>query len=48
MAGERREDELRELGYQVVRVTWPDLHDPARVLALVRSALARAGASRAG
>lgn len=32
----RREDELRSRGYRVVRLTWADLADPARVLALLR------------
>ncbi|MEP6630790.1 MAG: type IV toxin-antitoxin system AbiEi family antitoxin domain-containing protein [Lapillicoccus sp.] len=32
----RREDELRSLGYRVVRLTWADLADPGRVLALLR------------
>jgi very-short-patch-repair endonuclease len=38
----RREDRLRELGFEVVRVTWGDLDPPDRVLVRVRSALARA------
>jgi hypothetical protein len=37
----RREDALRSLGYQVVRLTWRDLHDPALVERLVREAFAR-------
>lgn len=37
-----REDELRELGYEVVRITWADLDNPARIGALVRRAFARA------
>lgn len=37
-----REDRLRELGYEVVRVTWADLADPARLIARVRAAMARA------
>ncbi len=32
----RREDALRALGYRVVRLAWADLHDPARLLGLVR------------
>ena len=32
----RREDALRALGYRVVRLTWADLHDPARLMALPR------------
>jgi len=39
-----REDRLRELGYEVIRVTWADLADPARLLARVRGALGRAHA----
>jgi very-short-patch-repair endonuclease len=38
----RREDRLRQLGFEVVRVTWADLEHPDRVLAWIRSALARA------
>jgi very-short-patch-repair endonuclease len=38
----RREDRLRELGYVVVRVTWADLANPARLLARVYAALAHA------
>jgi hypothetical protein len=37
----RREDALRSLGYQVVRLTWRDLHDPARVKRLIRDAFSR-------
>ena len=37
----RREDALRSLGYQVVRLTWRDLHDPALVSHLVREAFSR-------
>jgi hypothetical protein len=37
----RREDMLRSLGYQVVRLTWRDLHDPARVERLIMEAFAR-------
>ncbi len=39
----RREDRLRELGFEVVRVTWADLAHPERLLQRVRVALARAG-----
>jgi very-short-patch-repair endonuclease len=35
MAEKRREDELRRLGYRVVRLTWADLFDPARLVALL-------------
>jgi very-short-patch-repair endonuclease len=41
-AEKRREDALRALGYEVVRLTWADLDNPRRVDALVRAALARA------
>jgi hypothetical protein len=34
----------RSLGYEVVRLTWPDLERPSRVEALVRSALERVAA----
>ncbi len=37
----RREDALRSLGFQVVRLTWRDLHDPALVQRLVTQAFAR-------
>ena len=37
----RREDALRSLGYQVVRLTWRDLHEPASVKRLVRDAFSR-------
>lgn len=37
-----REDRLRALGLQVVRITWADLEHPARVVALIRAAFARA------
>ncbi len=42
VAEKRREDELRSLGYVVVRVTWADLDDPARLSVLLRRALAAA------
>ncbi|HYN28521.1 MAG TPA: type IV toxin-antitoxin system AbiEi family antitoxin domain-containing protein [Dermatophilaceae bacterium] len=42
----RREDHLRRLGFEVVRLTWADLQDPARVVGWVREALARAAARR--
>ncbi len=38
----RREDALRSLGYQVVRLTWRDLHDAALVERLINEASARA------
>ena len=44
VAEKLREDRLRELGYEVVRVTWADLEHPARVVARIRAAFARARA----
>lgn len=41
-----REDRLRELGYEVVRVTWADLQHPARIIAKIRAAFARSAARR--
>jgi very-short-patch-repair endonuclease len=43
----RREDRLRELGFEVVRVTWADLERPQLVLDRVRAAIARARARTA-
>ncbi|TCC44083.1 hypothetical protein E0H75_34995 [Kribbella capetownensis] len=37
-----REDRLRDLGYQVVRVCWPDLARPLDLLARIRRAIGRA------
>ncbi len=37
----RREDALRALGYQMVRLTWRDLHDPALVDRLIKEAFSR-------
>ena len=45
-AEKRREDVVRSLGYEVVRLTWADLSRPRRVDALVRSAIERAAARR--
>ena len=42
IAEKRREDALRSLGYQVVRLTWRDLHDPGLVQRLISEAFARA------
>jgi len=42
IAEKRREDRLRALGLEVVRLTWRDLEDPAGCLTLVRGAFARA------
>lgn len=41
-AEKRREDRIRELGYEVVRVTWDDLRHPTRVRARLAQAFARA------
>ncbi|OLT40264.1 hypothetical protein BJF86_05565 [Serinicoccus sp. CNJ-927] len=41
-----REDRLRELGYEVVRLTWADLDDPAAVARKIKGAFARARARR--
>ncbi|MCM3556808.1 DUF559 domain-containing protein [Janibacter melonis] len=41
-AEKRREDRLRELGYEVVRLTWADLRDPQVVLRKLTAAMARA------
>jgi hypothetical protein len=43
VAEKAREDRLRDLGYQVVRVCWADLSQPATVLARIRRAIARSG-----
>jgi very-short-patch-repair endonuclease len=40
MAEKRREDELRRLGYTVVRVTWRDLYDLPAVVRWIRRAVA--------
>ncbi|GAA5167594.1 DUF559 domain-containing protein [Ornithinimicrobium tianjinense] len=42
-----REDRLRALGYEVVRLTWADLDDPGRVHELITAAFARADARAA-
>jgi hypothetical protein len=44
IAEKRREDRLRELGYEVVRVTWDELAHPERLHAKVRAALLRRAA----
>ncbi|KQU67528.1 type IV toxin-antitoxin system AbiEi family antitoxin domain-containing protein [Phycicoccus sp. Root101] len=44
VAEKRREDRLRSLGYEVVRLTWADLAHPARMLAQIRAALLRRAA----
>jgi hypothetical protein len=38
-----REDRIRSLGWEVVRLTWRDLRDPAPVRRRIEEALARAG-----
>ena len=38
----RREDALRSLGYEMVRVVWADLDQPERIASLIRAARARA------
>jgi very-short-patch-repair endonuclease len=38
----QREDRLRELGFEVVRVIWPELDQPGEVIGRVHAALARA------
>ncbi len=43
IAEKAREDRLRDLGYQVVRVTWADLKTPAALLDSLRRAIARSG-----
>ncbi len=43
-AEKRREDALRALGYEVVRLTWSDLDHPERVARLIREARGRAAA----
>lgn len=40
-AEKRREDALRALGFEVVRLTWADLDNPHRVDGLLKAALAR-------
>ena len=38
-----REDRIRSLGYEVVRVSWADLRDPEGVRARIMAAMRRAG-----
>jgi len=42
----RREDYLRGLGFEVLRVTWPELHHPVTLQRLIHEALVRARARR--
>jgi very-short-patch-repair endonuclease len=46
-AEKSREDRLRALGYEFVRLTWSDLSRPATVERLMQQAIARARARRA-
>lgn len=46
-AEKKREDRIRELGYEVVRLTWTDLNDPQLVLRKVMAAVNRAAARTA-
>ena len=46
-AEKSREDRLRALGYEFVRLTWADLSQPASVERMLRLAVARAAARRA-
>ncbi len=46
-AEKQREDWLRELGYEVVRLTWADLAKPERVASLILAAFARSARFRA-
>lgn len=49
LRGEKvREDRLRELGFEVVRLTWADLANPALVKVKIERAFARAALRRAG
>ena len=41
-AEKQREDRIRGLGYEVVRLTWADLANPERVRGLVEAAIRRA------
>jgi very-short-patch-repair endonuclease len=45
VAEKAREDRLRELGYEVVRVTWDELAHPERIMAKIRPALRRRAAA---
>ncbi|SOC55818.1 hypothetical protein SAMN05421879_10647 [Ornithinimicrobium cerasi] len=49
LAEKRREDQIRDLGYEVVRLTWSDLAHPRLVRQKILAAIARAQArSRVG
>jgi very-short-patch-repair endonuclease len=43
VAEKQREDRLRAAGYEVVRLTWTELHAPGRLALLLRQARSRAG-----
>lgn len=45
-AEKRREDDIRRLGYAVVRVTWADLSDPQHIIRWIVSAAQLATPSR--
>ena len=47
-AEKQREDRIRALGYEVVRLTWADLRDPDRVARLVAAAISRSGRDPTG
>ena len=47
-AEKQREDRLRELGYEVVRVTWSDLDDPVALARRIGAAVNRARRRRLG
>lgn len=47
-AEKRREDRLRDLGYEVVRVVWSDLDDPVALGRRIRAAVNRARRRRVG
>jgi len=42
-----REDRLRDLGYEVVRVTWADLAQPLELIARIRRAIDRSQSRQA-
>jgi hypothetical protein len=46
IAEKRREDRIRDLGYEVVRVVWADLAAPAELVGRIRRAIARSQARR--
>ncbi len=46
LAEKRREDQLRDLGYGLVRVVWSDLRTPEAVADIVRRAVVRGRATR--